>query len=1020
MFCGHWQALITAWNCGRSALGGDVNNRIHGMLCVLTVSAWLLLPASIFAQVGEASLGGQVTDSSGAVISGATVTAVSSATGQKRIVHTGVDGAFSITSLHPGPYDISVSQTGFSDQTQQIVLLTGISPRLNFSLAAAGSKENITVQAVAPEIETNTATLHTTITPSQVETLPINGRDFSTLAALVPGATAGNTAVNKNFDPTHRNVPAIAINGQNGRNLYMTVDGGDNTDLFMGGQTIALSLEAVQEFEVITHDPKAEYGRGVGGVVNVVTKSGTNKFHGSAFGFFRTDTLQSIDPISEANGKPKPPFGAQQMGGTLGGPILKDRLFFFYSYERDQTNGSRVFNSGGAFPTLDGTATAQPFRQDLHLARLDFRASDKNTAFLRYAEQDNGTANEFFNDNEAPGPNAGATETNKFHDVALGLSTVLSSTKVNDLRAHWQYWSDDIHNNASSLNIPTIILPSATFGASQLGTQHPTEITYQVSDDFSWIHGRHSSRFGINFVFQPHEGISGDFRHNRYAFRTNAYDPTTNTILAGNSLASFRSWTSPDFNIVNLPLDHFGFYYQDDIRLKRLTVALGVRYDYVHNLFYYRGTLAEQLVQQFHSVVPGGPLRGTPRDTTDAIAPRIAFAYDVSGNGRTVIHAGFARIYDESAIPSGSLFADLEVPQVDGAPPFNFVFIPGAFASLVGVPCGTTPCQPAAIGTSGFPFSFPQGFLTSPDMKVARSDQGNIGVSHELGGDGPLAGIVLSADGVYNYTRRLAQGRNLNYCINNDPVCLSGSFNPAGVNFPQAGAFDPITNLPRQIFLFDSTGRADYRALMISARRNFAKRWQLLASYTLSRAQTDTNQFEFVVVSQRLPHAAGEFGPTNWDETHRVVVSGSVDLGHGFQYSSIFTGASARPFSAALQNGDVNNDGVPTVFGCCNNGQGGSRTQNVANGDLTSQRGAFRGTSTISWDMRILKSLVIKERMRFEGLFEVFNITNHANYGQNYFDAIDAPPVNGKSQFGTPINIITPPRTAQLGVKFHF
>jgi hypothetical protein len=989
------------------------------VLSILLCFAVQLFPPLAAGQAGQASVVGQVNDKSGAVVVGATVTLVSSSTGLTRTVQSGTDGAFNITNLPPGPYTVTANQAGFAQHKSDVVLLAGTSTNLNFALAPGGSQQSVTVQGLAPAIETNSATLHQTVTPQQVESLPINGRDFSTLAALVPGATTGNQAVNQNFDPTHSNSPAISINGQSGRNLYMTIDGADNTDIFMGGQNITLSLEAVQEFEVITHDPKAEFGRGIGGVVNVVTKSGSNNFHGSAFGFFRTDALQSIDPISASLKKSKPPFSSQQMGGTIGGPLVKDRLFFFYSYERDQNNTSRVFNTSGAFPSLDGTVTKQPFRQNLNLVRFDFRASEKHSLFLRYAQEGNVRSNEFFSDLESP--DSTANETNKFHDVSVGLTSVLSSNKVNDLHLHYQYWNDDLRNTASSLNLPTIILPSASFGASQAGTQNPAELTDQISDDFSWTRGRHTIRFGANFVYQPHEGISGDFRHNRYAFATNDYDPVTNTILPGNSLANFRTWSSPDFNIVNKPLLHSGFYAQDDIRLKRLTISAGLRYDFVHNLFYYRGTVAEQLVQQFHNEVPGGPSRATPHDTNNAFAPRVAFAFDVRGDGRTVIRGGYARIYDEAAIPAGSLFADLEVPQVDGAEPFNFVFVPGSIASFFNIPCSASqpiaaPCTPTAFSGT-FPFSFPQGFVTSPDMSVAKSDQGNIGISHQLAGDGPLAGLVLELDGVYNYSSDLAQGRNLNYCINNDPVCLSGAFTPTGVNFPQAGPYDPLTNLPRQIFLFDSTGRADYRALMFSARRNFAKRWQLSANYTLSRSQSDTDQFEFVVLDQRRPHAPGEFGPSNWDETHRGVISGSVDLGWGFQFSTIFTAASARPYTGALLNDDANNDGVPTVFGAINNGPGGSRIENVANGDRVGQRGHYRGTPTISWDIRLLKGIRlgrISDRARLEGLFEVFNLTNHSNYGQNYFDAIDQP------NFGKPINIITPPRTAQLGVRFSF
>lgn len=988
--------------------------------CILLIFGALLLPSEMWGQGGEGNIVGHVKDSTGGVINGATITVTNPATGLRRTVQSDSDGAFSVINLPPGNYKVETTYTGFAPSTLDVTVQVSQAFDLNVELRPAGQQQQVSVEAVAPLVETTTATLHKAITPQQVAELPIAGRTFTTLAALVPGVTSGNVSVDKNYDPTKRNVPAISINGQSGRNLFMSIDGGDNTDLFQGGQNINLSLEAVQEFDVTTHDPKAQYMRGIGGVVTVVTKSGSNEFHGSGFGFFRNDAYEAIDPISKSNNKPKPSFSSQQFGGTIGGPIVRDKLFFFYSYERDREDSSRVFNSLGAFPALDGTATPQPFRQNLHTARMDGRINDSTTWFVRYSEQDNIRASEFFSDFEAPGPNAGADETNKLHDAVAALTKLFGSNMVNDFRFHYQYWHNSITDKVSSLVVPTIILPDATFGASQAGTQAPRENMWQWNDDFSILHGRHNIRFGGNDVYRPRLGISGDFRHNRFLYATDAYDPATNTVLAGNSLQNFRSWSSPAFDIFNRPLTHIGLYFQDDIRLGRVTLSAGLRYDYFRNLLYFRGTLAEQLVSQNIGQFPGSPHHTTPSDDPTNFGPRVAVAWDVNGDGRTVIRAGYGRLYDPSSLLSGSLFANLEVTQANGNPPFNFVFIPGAFGNFLGVPCATRPlpadCQPTVIPTSGFPFSFPIGFVTSPDSKVAYADQVHGGFSHQFK-EGRIAGLTIDVDGVYSRTRALTQGRNANYCINADPQCLAGNWTPTGVSFPQAGPNDPITNIPRQIFLEDTTGRNNYEALIISARKSLTKWYQLFASYTLSQSTTDTDQFDFVVLNQANPHGPGELGPSNLDERHRLVVSGIIRLPYGIQWSNILTAASARPYTPVLCGGcDANNDGVPTVFGAVTDGPGGSRTFNT-DGDRAGARGSLRGDPTFSWDTRIAKIFKFEKlgkNSELELLFEVFNLTNRANYGQNYNDNM------ASSNFQKPINIITPPLQGQFGVRFHF
>ena len=500
--------------------------------------------------------------------------------------------------------------------------------------------------------------------------------------------------------------------------------------------------------------------------------------------------------------------------------------------------------------------------------------------------------------------------------------------------------------------------------------------------------------------YQPNTGQTGDFRHNRFLFSNNDYNPATGVIGPTNTALNYRSWASDAYDVQNPAISQSGLYVQDSIRMNRLTVVGGLRWDYTTNLFYKRGNLAENLVYQYEGHIPGGPTSTAPHASWKQFAPRLALTYDLTGKQTTVVRAGYARIWDPSAIMASTLMQNLEVTQANGDAPFDFDFVPGSLLGYFGITPGKV------FNAASLPFSFPIGWVNSPDMTEAYSDQINGGIEHEFT-QGALGGMTIDIDGIYSRTRGLTQGRNLNFCLNAD--CSQ-------VNFPQAGEY-PLVGLPRQIFLEDSTGGNDYKALMITARRRFANRWEFNGSYTLSRATTNTDQFQFVILNQLEPNGPGEWGPTNFDETHRVVLSGTVLLPGDIQLSGIFNAASARAYTPAT-NGDANGDGVPTVFGGTSDGPGGSRTWNVAQGDRVGARGSLRGDPTVTLDLRATKIFRVPSltpSSQVEVLFEVFNITNVTNYGNNYFDNVDDP-----ARFGQPINIITPPREAQIGLRFRF
>ena len=327
---------------------------------------------------------------------------------------------------------------------------------------------------------------------------------------------------------------------------------------------------------------------------------------------------------------------------------------------------------------------------------------------------------------------------------------------------------------------------------------------------------------------------------------------------------------------------------------------------------------------------------------------------------------------------AATLFEELDRRDLEH-PPYQFTFIPADLFDALGLVAGEP--VPATAIREAFDLGLvvPFNFVNSPDLRVASADQLNAGIAHQLT-SGALAGLALEASVVYSRTTGL------------NAVLLT----------PQFPALGPTVQHNA------STGKSEYRGLLLSARKRFDT-WQLYGSYTLSTAKESTNQFSYDPLDFSDPNGQGEFGPTNFDERHRLVVSGMVALPGDFRLSGIVQAASARPWTPGCDC-DFNGDGQ-----IASNGPSGSRTFNSFNGDRVEPRGSRRGDPTYSVDVRVSKLLRLGGDARLELMFEVFNLFDAANFGQNIFDNVDDP-----ERFGTPINIITPPRTAQIGVRLQF
>src|SRR5258706_1098044 len=337
---------------------------IRVLLVVVAVVACVIVGNTAIAQTSAGSLSGRVTDSTGGALPGVTITATNGKTGYSRSVVTESDGHYNFSSLLVGTYNVTAELSGFATVTTRNVEVQVASERtVNVSMKQAAVKEQITVTAQAPLVETTPA-IGTVVSQREMQNLPLNGRQFANLGSLAPG-----TSLSVNADPTKPGQLTIALNGGSGRNVNFLVDGGDNTDDTIGGALQNFNIEAVQEFNIQTQQYKAEYGRTTGGVLTVVTKTGTNNFEGSAYEFYRDKSLNEKTTGEKNAGAGKSPYRRDQYGASLGGPIIKDRAHFFVTGERTKRDTSYIIDTSGIYPTFDRTAVTTPFKDDLLTAK---------------------------------------------------------------------------------------------------------------------------------------------------------------------------------------------------------------------------------------------------------------------------------------------------------------------------------------------------------------------------------------------------------------------------------------------------------------------------------------------------------------------------------------------------------------------------------------------------------------------------------------------------------------------------
>ncbi len=940
------------------------------VICVLAG-----LPA--YAQVGSANVTGTCRDDQGNPLPGVTVTAKNIDTGFERIDVTDDNGVYRIPSLPFGSYDMTAKIEGFATQVQKGVRLdVGKTTAIDFGMRLSTTAEIIEITGEAPLIERTESHISTVVTPEQVENLPLNGRQFANLAALAPGTTLGFHP-----DPTRPTNLAVSSIGGSGRNVNVTIDGGDNNDDTVGGLNQMFSLESIAEFNYLQNRYKAEYGRSAGGVLNVVTKSGTNDVHGSFFTLFRDDALNSVSTSEEAARAEDPtldvptPFSREHYGGSIGGPIVEDRAHFFFAVERLQDDVEVIVNTQGIAPELDGPLPV-PTRDTQLTAKVTSNLSPKQYLSVRYGYQKStsiyGAAT--YNTETAQG-----ILTNKFNSILAAHNYVISDDMLNEFTFQYADFANSILPVSDD---PSLIFPSGIYIGQNINTPQTTnQEKYQFRDDLSWSYrGNHHFKSGVSFIHEPTLGgsFSTGVTAPQFYPLSDSLDSPVGLILQFGGVFGDET-----------PNKQIGLYLQDDWNVnEKLTLNLGVRYDYVS------GFDLNQSANPIYSTIVNSPFDfswiapfreqpdATLQNDGNNIAPRLGFAYNVKGDGGTVVRGGWGLYYDFPYTNANILFPTAALGNYGLAyqvADSNGIRNPDGSLFVIGQPL--PPNQLPGLE------DFPPNEVASPDFVVPYTRQYSVGVSQQLTDYAAIDVDYIHTEVRDQYIRFRANG-----LVN-------------GVRaFPAFGNFRVWYN----------GGFSDYDGLNLTFRGRATNKIQFQAAYTLSKSDGNTlpgtDEFrlgnssalggcrdcslDFKIGPRDDPR---QVGPTDTDARHRFVLSGIFDLPYDFRVSAFFRARSATPFNAFVTQ-DLDGDGF--------------------NYSLTDDHPNSRRQDTFSQlDMRFSKTFDFNV-VRIEGIFEVFNVFNSEN--PNLFIGNLA-----SSAFGTPRTFAGDPlqgeqRIAQLGFRIEF
>lgn len=971
-----------------------------------------LLSGVVFAQTPTGQISGSVVDDSGASLPGVTVTAQSQETRITRNAVTSVGGLYLIPLLPSGTYDVTAELAGFQTfKRPSVVVNVGSDVTVRIRLRV-GVQETITVAADAPVVETTRSSVASTVNRTLIENLPVNGRNFIDFAVTTPGV-----AKDSRFGD-------ISFAGLRGTLNSLIVDGADNNNTFFGqslGRTgdrtaYQFSQDAVKEFQINSNAYSAEYGRAGGAVINVVTRSGTNNLDATAFFFYRDRDLRSKNFIEKINKRVKGPYQFDQYGVSAGGPLVRDRHFFFVNWDaqRNTLPNTVVMTIPSNTPTdADTLAGIERLRalagsyetkrdQDIYLVKTDHEIWNGHLS-LRYNRQDFVGGNQESNGTtvalEHSGDSLRVVDT-----LATNYSMPISNALFNEVRA--QYAKDSEPGKANTTNPEATINQGGsrilTIGRNFFSPRETTIKRYQIADTATLVRGSHTFRGGFDlnkddiFNFFP-----GNFSGS-YTFQSIASFQRGRPTAANEQYVQAFPGPGTSGPVTEPNLLETALFAQDEWQLRpNLTLNLGLRYDY-------------QGIEQPKVRNPDAQLAAAGIDTSKVpeddnnIAPRVGFAWTPSFSPRSVVRGGYGIFYGRTpAIMIGTAHSNngINVQTIT----FTGNLVPTYPNPLPSIPTGATIPKPTI-------------FVFDKNYENPMVHQASLGIEHALTNT-----IAVGLSYLWVQGNNLSRSTDINVgdpVVENIPISTGGSV--AVRRYPTKR---PFTNFGR-IVQFQSTADSEYNGVTLDLNKRFGKNWQARLAYTYARVN-DNKPDATAVVPQSSDDAKFAWDPTDFglewghsdnDIRHRLVLSGVWNLDYfggrdswlakvflqGWALSGIVTWQSGFPYSATVgvdlnRDGNTRNDRAPGFA-----------------------RNAFQTENQLSVDPRITKTVPLPGQLRLHLIAEAFNLTNASNITSvltNYY-SFSGGVLSPISTFGTPSSVSgaagSGPRTIQLAAKLTF